>query len=108
MRRFPDPMTQRRFVIRLVGALAMFWPAAAVAQTAADCTRNPDQTRWFVRAGAPGEATGTNDRPFGSLADIERCSPAGATITVLAPPDGAAPLDGGLRLKDRQKLIGPA
>jgi hypothetical protein len=101
-------MTERPFVIRLVGALAMFWPAAAVAQTAADCTRNPDQTRWFVRAGAPGEATGTNDRPFGSLADIERCSPAGATITVLAPPDGAAPLDGGLRMKDRQKLIGPA
>ena len=69
-------MTERRFVIRLVVALAMLWPAAALAQTAADCTRNPDQTRWSVRAGAPGEAAGTNDRPFGSLAEVERCSPA--------------------------------
>ena len=30
------------------------------------------------------------------------------TITVLAPADGAAPLDGGIRLKERQKLLGIA
>ena len=30
------------------------------------------------------------------------------TITVLAPVAGAAPLDGGIRLKDRQKLLGAA
>ncbi len=52
--------------------------------------------------------TGTNDRPFASLAEVERCAPAGATITVLAPAEGAAPLDGGIRLKERQKLLGPA
>ena len=64
----------------------------------------------MVRPGRrrPATATGTNDRPFASLADIERCAPAGATITVLAPAEGAAPLDGGIRLKDRQKLLGLA
>jgi hypothetical protein len=86
----------------------MIWPAAALAQPPAECTRNRAQTRWFVRAGAAGDGVGTNDRPFASLADVERCAPAGATITVLAPADGAPPLDGGIRLKDRQKLFGAA
>ena len=90
------------------GAFALLWPAVSAAQTPVDCARNPDQARWFVRAGAPGDGAGTNARPFASLADIERCAPPGATITVLAPADGAAPLDGGIRLKERQKLLGIA
>jgi hypothetical protein len=93
---------------RIAGAFALLWPVVSVAQTPVDCKRNPDQTRWFVRARPASEATGTNDRPFASLAEVERCAPAGATITVLAPADGAPPLDGGIRLKDRQKLLGPA
>jgi hypothetical protein len=93
---------------RIAGAFALLWPAVSTAQTPIDCARNPDQARWFVRAGAPGDSAGTNARPFASLADIERCAPAGATITVLAPADGAAPLDGGIRLKERQKLFGIA
>src|SRR5262245_35735050 len=101
-------MTERRFVFPAVGVFAMLWPAVALAQTPTDCTRNPDKTRWFVRAGAPGDGAGTSARPFATLADVERCAPAGATITVLAPADGASPLDGGIRLKDRQKLLGPA
>ena len=104
----PTYMTERRWLIRVVGVFALIWPAGTLAQTPADCTRNPDQTRWFVRAGPPGEAAGTTDRPFSSLAEVERCAPAGATITVLAPADSAPPLDGGIRLKDRQKLLGPA
>ena len=108
MRLLPDAMTDLRFRLRVVGALAMIWPAAALAQSPPDCTRNPGQTRWFVRAGAPADGDGTNRRPAASLAAIERCAPAGATISVLAPADGAAPLDGGIRLKDRQKLLGPA
>ena len=90
------------------GALALLWPAVSIAQTPVACARNPDQARWFVRAGAPGEGAGTNERPFASLADIERCAPPGAVITVLAPADGGAPLDGGIRLKERQKLLGIA
>ena len=94
------------FTSHVVSAFALLW-TAAVAQTPIDCMRNGEQTRWFVRAGAPGEGAGTNARPFASLADVERCAPAGATITVLAPADGAPPLDGGIRLKDRQKLARP-
>ena len=90
------------------GAFALLWPAVSIAQTPLDCARNPDRARWFVRAGAPGDGAGTNARPFASLADIERCAPPGATITVLAPAEGAAPLDGGIRLKERQKLLGIA
>ena len=93
---------------RTAGAFALLWPAVSIAQTPVDCARNPDRARWFVRAGAPGDGAGTNERPFASLADIERCAPAGATITVLAPAEGAAPLDGGIRLKERQKLVGIA
>ena len=101
------PMT-KLLLCRTAGAFALLWPAVSVAQTPVDCARNPDQARWFVRAGAPGDGAGTNERPFASLADIERCAPAGATITVLAPAEGAAPLDGGIRLKERQKLVGIA
>jgi hypothetical protein len=95
-------------LLRVASAFALLWPAVSIAQTPVDCARNPDQARWFVRAGPPGEGAGTNDRPFASLAEVERCAPAGATITVLAPADGAPPLDGGIRLKDRQKLLGAA
>lgn len=95
-----------RFLLCIACAGAILRPG--VAQAPADCGRNPDQARWFVRAGAPADGTGANARPFASLADIERCAPAGATITVLAPGEGAAPLDGGIRLKDRQKLLGAA
>src|SRR6185436_7713395 len=88
----------------LVGVL-LLWPAMVAAQAAPDCTRNPDRNRWFVRAGSTGAPDGTKGHPFVSLADIERCAPAGATITVL-PALSTAPLDGGIRLKDRQKLLG--
>ena len=100
-------MARLCLVFHVVSTFALLWTAAA-AQTPIDCTRNREQTRWFVRAGAPGEGAGTNARPFASLADVERCAPAGATIIVLAPADSAPPLDGGIRLKDRQKLFGAA
>ena len=108
MRLTSTTMTGRRPLFRVVSVCAVLWPAAALGQTSADCTRNPDQTRWFVRAGPPDDGAGTAARPFSSLTGVERCAPAGATITVLAPADGAPPLDGGIRLKDRQKLLGPA
>ena len=95
-------------VSHFAGAFALLWPAVLATQASVDCTRNPDPARWFVRAGAPSDGAGTNERPFSALADIERCAPPGAAITVLTPVAGATPLDGGIRLKDRQKLLGPA
>src|SRR5262245_47818089 len=92
-----------RALIPAMGALALLWAAKASPQSAVECGGNPDQSRWFVRAGTSGDGIGTESRPFGSLADVERCAPAGATITVLA---SSMPLDGGIRLKDRQKLLG--
>ena len=89
-----------------VGVLALIWPATAGSQSAIECSRNPDQSRWFVRAGATAEGVGSESRPFAALGDIERCSPPGAAIVVLEAPEGAAPLDGGIKLKDRQKLTG--
>ena len=86
-----------------MGVLALLWPATAGSQPAVDCARNPDRSRWFVRAGATGDGIGTVSHPFGSLSDVERCAPAAAMITVLA---FSMPLDGGIRLKDRQTLVG--
>jgi hypothetical protein len=98
----------QRFAAHAIVAAGVLWPAAALAQPADDCARNRDKNRWFVQAGAPDAASGSRDQPFGSLAQIERCAPEGATITVLPPSNGAAALDGGIRLKDRQKLLGTA
>lgn len=95
-----------RFLLCVACAVAIL--RLGVPQAPVDCGRNPDQARWFVRAGAAGDGIGTNGRPLASLADAEKCAGPGATITVLAPAEGAPALDGGLRLKDRQKLLGPA
>jgi hypothetical protein len=86
-----------------MGVVAFLWPATTGSQPAVECSRNADQSRWFVRAGATGEGIGTESHPFGSLSDVERCAPAAAIITVLP---SSMPLDGGIRLKDRQKLVG--
>jgi hypothetical protein len=89
-------------LLSAAGVLALFVPSTVGSQPV-PCSRNPDQARWFVRAGATGDGNGTRNRPFASLAEIERCAPAAATITVLP---SSMPLDGGIRLKDRQKLLG--
>jgi hypothetical protein len=96
-------MPKPSLLILLGGALAIAPPAFG--QTP-ECSGNPNQAQWFVRAGAPMDGDGSASRPFATLADVERCAPAGATIMVLTPADGAPSLDGGIRLKDRQKLLG--
>jgi len=57
---------------------------------------------WYVRAGATTSA-GTAQKPFGTLAQVERRTRAG-DIIVVAPAFGA--LNGGLRLKPNQTLRG--
>ncbi|KAA1426680.1 hypothetical protein [Nocardioides antri] len=59
-------------------------------------------TTWFVRAGAS-SGDGSRAAPLGSLRAVERRSEAGDRIVVLP---AARPLDGGIRLKPRQVLVG--
>jgi hypothetical protein len=58
---------------------------------------------WHVKADAPPGGDGTRDKPFLSLQAVEVASQAGDTIRVI--PSGK-PLDGGIQLKDGQRLIG--
>jgi hypothetical protein len=62
-----------------------------------------DAATWFVKAGARHPGKGTFFRPFSSLDQVEAASGPGDTIFVLA---SHGVLDGGIRLKDRQKLVG--
>src|SRR6185312_14567790 len=61
---------------------------------------------WFVRAGAAAGGSGSESAPFNSLAAVEEASSPGDEITVLPAPADTPPLDGGVALKPRQRLIG--
>lgn len=61
---------------------------------------------WFVRAGAAAGGSGSESAPFNSLAAVEEASSPGDEITVLPAPVATPPLDGGVALKPRQRLIG--
>lgn len=58
---------------------------------------------WYVDASAGPGGNGSAARPFDSLADVEAASAPGDRIRVLPDP---VPLDGGLRLKPGQTLVG--
>ncbi len=60
-------------------------------------------TTWYVDASADPGGTGSAARPFATLIEVEAASRAGDTIRVLP---AAAPLDGGIRLKRGQTLVG--
>ena len=61
-----------------------------------------------VSATAEGVGVGTREAPFASLASAEAASNPGDTIVILASPITAPPLDGGIRLKVGQRLVGEA
>ena len=61
---------------------------------------------FYVSAVAKAPGKGTKRAPFSSLAAVEAASRAGDRIVVLAAPATSAPLDGGIRLKPRQRLTG--
>lgn len=69
------------------------WPSGA-----ADGPRT-----WYVAAHARAGGSGTATRPFDALSDAEAASRAGDTIHVLP---SAGVLNGGIRLKPRQTLVG--
>jgi hypothetical protein len=56
-----------------------------------------------VRADAAPGGDGSRGRPFATLEQVEQASRPGDTIRVLA---SARPLDGGIQLKDNQRLVG--
>lgn len=58
---------------------------------------------WYVKAGAAAGGDGSRDHPFATLAEVETASNAGDVIRV--EPSSRA-LDGGIQLKDGQRLIG--
>src|SRR5687768_16628308 len=60
----------------------------------------------YVSASAKSPGKGTRDKPFRSLERVERASRRGDRIVVLPGPRKTAPLDGGIRLKPGQTLVG--
>ena len=58
---------------------------------------------WHVKADAAGGGDGSQNRPFATLQEVEARSQPGDTIRVV--PSGK-PLDGGIQLKDGQRLMG--
>jgi len=60
----------------------------------------------YVSATAKAGGDGSREAPFASLARVERVSRRGDRIVVRPSPRSARPLDGGIRLKRRQTLVG--
>lgn len=61
---------------------------------------------WYVQAGAAPGGDGSPEAPFDGLDDAAAASGAGDTIIVLPAPASQPPLDTGIALKKRQRLIG--
>jgi hypothetical protein len=61
---------------------------------------------WYVSATARSNGTGSRRKPLRTLAAVQSASRPGDTIVILPAPITVAPLDGGIRLKPRQRLVG--
>ena len=81
-----------------IGALAGALAVAPAGSAGADTL--------YVSASAQTPGTGSRNAPFRSLARVERTSHRGDRIVVLASPADAPPLDGGIKLKRRQRIVG--
>lgn len=79
---------------RIVSAACVLLFAAAASEGA---------STWYVKAGATSGGDGSRSRPFATLEQVETASKAGDIIRVV--PSSRA-LDGGIQLKDGQRLIG--
>lgn len=87
-----------------LAASAVVATAAVVVPAAAEQPSGESKAKaWFVRAGAPTGGDGSRGQPFNRLRRVERASRAGDRIIVL-PARGT--LDGGIKLKRGQRLIG--
>lgn len=79
------------------------WPAVFVALFLLFLAAAADAATWYVRADAPAGGDGSRNRPFATLEQMEKASQPGDTIRVLP---STRPLDGGVQLKDNQRLAG--
>ena len=72
-----------------------------------DSSSDDDDGMWYVQGQAVSDPDedGSKEHPFDSLADVEAASAPGDQIVVLVNQDGIV-LDGGITLKDGQRLIG--
>ena len=61
---------------------------------------------WYVKAKAKSGGDGDKNKPFNSLQQVEAASLPGDTIHILQSPSHEDALDGGIQLKDGQKLVG--
>lgn len=86
-----------RLVSAVASALAL---TVSLTTTAADAA---SARTWYVSASAEPGGNGTPAKPFQTLTAVESASKAGDIIRVLASEEA---LDGGIRLKARQQLIG--
>lgn len=80
--------------------------AAFSALAASGATAEAEADPLYVRATAPAGGNGSRQTPFRSLRAVENASAPGDTLVVLPGPADAPPLDGGIALKPRQRLIG--
>ncbi|MEO6471012.1 MAG: hypothetical protein ABIR57_04105, partial [Aeromicrobium sp.] len=82
-------------------ALTCAFVAPALATAAPTGTRT-----WYVSASAQPHGTGSHNQPFATLPAVETASSPGDTIVILTSRSSVKPLDGGIQLKPRQRLIG--
>jgi hypothetical protein len=83
----------------VVAIFAFASPAASVAEKAKTKT-------WYVKVTARSGGKGSRRTPFRTLARVQKASRAGDRIVILPAPRSVAPLNGGIRLKRGQRLIG--
>ncbi len=94
------PSRQRLF------AAAVLVPVAIAASVPSLAPAKTKARKWFVLAGAKEGGKGTRKAPFDRLQTVEERSRPGDLIIVLSAPRATRPLDGGIRLKAGQRLIG--
>lgn len=82
-----------------------YWTQAVLAISLVSTTTIAFGREWYVQAGAAA-GNGLERTPFNSLAAAQSASAIGDTIFVLPAPLATPALDGGIILKDEQKLIG--
>jgi hypothetical protein len=91
-------------VIHHSGAASPAWSAALVVLVLAFVAGSSEAaSTWYVKGDAAAGGDGSRSRPFATLEQVETASQPGDTIRVLP---STRPLDGGIQLKDNQRLIG--
>jgi hypothetical protein len=90
-----------------VAILALLLVPASSGATASHAKAHKPKTKtWYVSATARSSGSGSRGKPFRTLAAVQKASRPGDRIVIVPAPLTAAPLDGGIRLKPGQRLVG--